>query len=414
MMRKWVTLLFLVGTAWPAMVEKSVSIQQLEQMLFADHGKSDEKVAERLSDVTLTERVSPIRLAKWEKEYPGSHTREALMKLADQAAFLDPPEADVLRDPPPDNETQERMLALALDYVKTAIRRLPNFYATRETTHFEDAPSQQSTSASPASFGSAVRNMRVPGLAIGRTESKPLRSTGASSVTVTYRDGREVGVTQTDKSKTEDHPVTGLTTSGEFGPILGVVLSDAMRGQVTWARWEQGAGDPVAVFRYSVAADASNYTVRIPNGSKYEEVHSAYHGEIAIDPATGSVLRLSIVAELAPPYETMRTAIAVEYAPVEIGDRTYDCPVHGVAFSKVPVPSAKAEPPDAAPEVQTQLNDVAFTHYHLFGSEARIVGDGSGTGTGSPAASGAVPAAAGTPAAVTGDSSSAPPTNQKQ
>ena len=220
-MRKWMTLLLLVGTAWPAMAEKSVSIQQLEQMLFADHGKSDEKVADRLSDVVLTERVNPIRLAKWEKEFPGTHTREALMKLADQAAFLDPPEADVLRDPPPDNETQERMLALALDYVKTEIRRLPNFYATRETMHFEYAPSQQSTSASPASFGSAVRNMRVPGLAIGRTESKPLHSTGASSVTVTYRDGREVSVTQTEKSKPEDHPVTGLTTSGEFGPILG-------------------------------------------------------------------------------------------------------------------------------------------------------------------------------------------------
>jgi len=137
-------------------------------------------------------------------------------------------------------------------------------------------------------------------------------------------------------------------------------------------------------------------------------------GQIAIDPATGSVLRLSIVADLAPPHEMMRTAIAVEYAPVEIGDRTYDCPVHGVAFSKIPVAGAKAEPSGAEPEVQTQLNDVAFTQYHLFGSEARIVGDGSGAGAGSPAASGAVPSAAGAPAAAAGDSSSAPPTNQKQ
>ena len=413
-MRKWMTLLLFVGTAWPALAEKSVSIQQLEQMLFADHGKSDEKVAERLSDVTLTERVSPTRLAKWEKEYPGSHTREALMKLADQAAFLDPPEADVLRDPPPDNETQERMLALALDYVRTTMRRLPDFYATRETTHFEGAPSQQATSTSPVSFGSAVRNMRMPGLTLGRAESKPLHCTGTSSVTVTYRDGREVSVTQTDRSKPEDHPVTGLTTSGEFGPILGVVLGDAMRGQVTWARWEQGLSDPVAVFRYAVAADASNYRVGIPNGTKLEDVYPAYHGEIAIDPATGSVLRLSIVADLAPPHEMMRTAIAVEYAPVEIGDRTYDCPVHGVAFSKIPVAGAKAEPSGTEPEVQTQLNDVAFTQYHLFGSEARIVGDGSGAGAGSPAASGAVPSAAGAPAAAAGDSSSAPPTNQKQ
>ncbi len=70
----------------------------------------------------------------------------------------------------------------------------------------------------------------------------------------------------------------------------------------------------------------------------------------------------------------MRAAILVEYAPVEIGNRTYDCPVHGVAFSKVPIAAAKGD----AVEIQTQLNDVVFTNYHLFGSEARIVTGASG------------------------------------
>jgi transcriptional regulator with XRE-family HTH domain len=411
MMRKWVTLLLLVGTAWPATAAKSVSIEQLEQMLFTDHGKSDEKVAERLSDLVLTERVSPARLTKWEKEFPGKHAHEALMKLADEAAFLDPPEADVLRDPPPDNETQERMLALALDYVRTTIRRLPNFYATRETARFEDTPAQEVTSAGPATFGSEVRRgMRMPGLAMGRTDSKPLRLLDTTSETVTYRDGREVNEVPTGKSKKEDRPVTFLTTSGEFGPILGVVLSDAMRSQATWARWEQGASDPVAVFRYAVPEDASDYSVRIPDGGKYEEVHPAYHGEIAIDPATGAILRLSLMADLGWRYQMMRTAILVEYAPAEIGDRTYICPVHGVAFWKGPVAGAKAEPSGAAAEVQTQLNDVAFTHYHLFESQARIVRDGSGASAGSPPVPSEVPAA-GAPSAGTGSSSGAPATD---
>jgi hypothetical protein len=401
MKRNWVTLLVLAATALPAMAAKSVSIQQLEQMLFTDHSKSDEKVAERLSDLELTERVSPIRLAKWEKDFPGSRTREALMKLADQAAFLEPPQADVVRDPPPDTETQEKMLALALDYVRTTLGRLPNFYATRETMHFEDIPSQPVAYATGSGFGSGMRSIHVPGFAMGRTDARPLHSTGTSSETVTYRDGSEVN--QAGKSKEPERQATGLTTNGEFGPILGVVLGDAMRSQVAWARWEQGTGDPVAVFRYAVPEDASHYRVGIPNGTKMDQFDPAYHGEFAIDPASGSVLRLSVVADMAPPHEMMRTAMLVEYSPVEIGGRTCNCPVHGVAFSKIPVGSAKIDTPGAAPEMQTQLNDVAFTHYHQFGSESRIVVGAGGAGAGN------VPSATGTPSATGPPSATVPP-----
>lgn len=412
MKRNWMTLLVLAAAASPAMAAKSVSIQQLEQILFTDHGKSDEKVAERLSDLELTERVSPTRLAKWEKDFPGSRTREALMKLADQAAFLEPPQADVVRDPPPDNETQEKMLALALDYVRTTLGRLPNFYATRETTHFEDIPSQPVAYETGPGFGSGMRGIHVPGLAMGRTDARPLHSTGTSSETVTYRDGSEINEVQAGKSKEADRQATSLTTNGEFGPILGVVLGDAMRSQVAWARWEQGASDPVAVFRYAVPEDASHYRVGIPNGNKMDQFDPAYHGEFAIDPATGSVLRLSVVADMAPPHEMMRTAIEVEYAPVEIGGRTCTCPVHGVAFSKTPVGSVRIESPGTLPEIQTQLNDVAFTHYHQFGSESRILlGAGSAGPADASSRAAETPAAASTPSSVSSGASGAPATN---
>ncbi len=394
-MRKWATLLLLAGTSWPAMAAKSVPIEQFEQMLFADQGKSDERVAERLSDVELTERVSPARLARWEKAFPGSHTREMLMKLADEAAFLEPPTDDVLRDPAPDSETQEKMMALALDYVRTTMRQLPNFYATRETTHFEDNPSQQMVYASgPISAGTSMRTMRTQTLGIGKTDYKSMHSTGSNSVTVTYRDGLEVEETRTGKPKNQDTPPKGLTTSGEFGPILGVVIGDAMRSHVTWAHWEQGASDPVAVFNYSVPEDQSNYAVGVPNGTKMEQVLPGYHGEIAIDPATGAILRLSLMAELPPPHETTLTAMLVEYAPVEIGERTYTCPVHGVAFSKIPVGNAAAQAQNSTETVQTQLNDVAFTQYHLFRTESRIVMDGKGKSDANPPGPDAAPAPA--------------------
>jgi hypothetical protein len=388
-MRKWVVVLLLTVSAWPAMAAKSVTVGQLDQLLDTLRGKSDGKVAGELSDLELTERVSPVRLAHWEKDFPGSRTHEALTKLADLAAFLNPPASDVVPIPGPDSATQERMLEMAGEYVKTTMTRLPNFLATRETTHFEDTPSQQTLIASGGNaFGSHA--MRGQALSVSSTEYKSLRSTGSFSTTVTYRDGYEVHGTDAEQGKNQSKPASTLTTYGEFGPILSVVMGDVLRSEVMWQRWEQGASEPVAVFRYTVHEEQSNYMVGIPSGGKIEEIYPGYQGEIAIDPATGAILRISVVALLPPPYQAMQTAILVEYAPVTIGEQSYICPVRGVAFLKIPLAHAAAVQQGSVVEVQTQLNDVAFTQYHLFRAKARIVTDDSGMGD---APSGAVPPA---------------------
>jgi len=404
-MRKWATLLFLAAFSCPAMASKSLPVEDVEQLLAKLQGKSDGRVAQELAEVELTERVSLIRLAKWEKNFDGSKSREELMRLADRAAFLKVPAEDEIRDPAPDPETQARMFDLAVEYVKATIGRLPNFLAKRETTHFEDMPwaEPETTNAQ----GLPGHSTRPFGLSLGRPEGKPLHVTGRYNAVVTFRDGAEVRDTPAKDAKAEASP-TGLTTYGEFGPMLGAVLEDAGRGQVSWSHWEQGENEPVAVFHYSVPEDHSNWMVGIPNGTKAEMVYPAYHGEIAIEPATGSVLRLSAVAEMAPPHQMIEDAILVEYAPVEIGDRTYICPVHGVAYSKVPVESGGQAAPNSAVMVQTQLNDVRFTQYHLFTSEAHILADGKAESDGKPPATGAPAAPPGSAPQAPGPDSASP------
>ncbi len=408
-MRKWAVVLLLSVSAWPAMAAKSVSVGQLQQLLDSLRGKSDGKVAQELSDMELTERVSPAQLAHWEKDFPGSKSHEALIKLADLAAFLNPPAADVVPIPGPDSATQERMLEMATDYVKTTMTRLPNFIATRETTHFEDTPSMQAPVANgPIMVGNRARSMGAGGGTLGpsisSTEYKSLHSTGTSSTMVAYRDGREVRDTNGEKGKNQGRPESGFTTVGEFGPVLAVVMSDALRGEVTWQRWEQrlneGGSEPVAVFRYAVPEDQSNYMVGIPTAGKIEQIYPSYHGEIAIDPATGTILRISLVSELPSPYQAMQTAILVEYAPVTIGEQSYVCPARGVAFIKIPVAHDAAPQAGSAVNVQTHLNDVAFTQYHLFRSKSRIVTGEGGEGD-APAGSPLV-APTSAPAAATG------------
>jgi hypothetical protein len=382
-MRKRTSLLLLLVSApwpalaaapWPTQNAKSVSIDQFEQLLNTLQGKSDGKVAHEISGVALANRVSPTQLARWETAFPGVHTHEELVKLTDQADFFDPPGADVPRIPEPDEDTKEKMLSLVTDYVKTETKRLPNFSAKRETTHFEDEPSQlallRSRDSAPASM---TLQARLGGTNANKTNYVPLHVTGTYSTMVTYRDGQEVRDTDSEKGAKTGPAPGGLYSSGEFGPILYVVVGDAFRSEVFWLRWEQGPGDPAAVFRYQVPAMHSSFTVMISVGGKMVQLHPGYHGEIAIDPATGAVLRMSIVAALEPPYQEMQAAVTVEFAPVTIGDRTYIGPVHAVTLSKFPIPGAVGDPEATTVTVQTQLNDVTFTKYHLFGSEAHIL-----------------------------------------
>ncbi len=355
------------------MAEKTMSIEQMEETLLKLHGKPDGKVAEELESAQLTERVSPARLARWEADFTGQKAREELMKLSDMSAFLDPPASDVLRDPPPDEDTQRQMLEHAIEYTKTTITRLPKFYATRETTHFQDTITHKTNVPSIAMVerlakGSAVPLEKPGGASI--TEYRGLHSTGEFSRTVTYRDGHEVLDEETEKQEKEEEPSLGLTSSGEFGPILGIVINDVAHTEVAWARWEQGNGEPAAVFRYAVPASQSHFKLEAAVDENAEALFPAYHGEIEIDPATGEILRLSEVADSGPQNDAMRAAIVVEYGPVKIGDQSYICPVRGVAFSMVHVLSAGATDVSASP-VQTNLNDIAFTNYHELGSEAR-------------------------------------------
>jgi VWFA-related protein len=287
------------------------------------------------------------------------------MKLADASAFLDPPASDVAGAPRPDVKTQLSILSMAVHYVANTITRLPDFYTTRVTTHFENNLSQPSTSVS----GNSVE----------------LLPTGAYTRTVTYRDGKEVLYENVSKLKQE--PALALTTSGEFGPILIVIVGDALHGKLQWLRWEQGAGGPVAVFSYAVPQAESHFMVGLAGKGEAQGILPAYHGEIAVDPATGAILRLSQIADMTPPHQQVKAEITVDYAPVTISGRSYICPIRGVAFSKFPVisvPTASTTTnirgvptygtgDKSSWPIKAELNDVAFTNYHEFGSEARIV-----------------------------------------
>ena len=230
-----------------------------------------------------------------------------------------------------------------------------------------------------------MRGASMPSVSTRQNDYVPLHFVARSSVNISYRDGYELRDSKRVDFKKPSQPEEGLTTSGEFGPILGVVLGDDTPGKMKWGHWEQGATGLEAVFQYAVPQGQSKYMVSLPIGRQGEQLFPAYHGEITIDPANGNILRVSVIADFPPPHQNLASSIAVEYGSIPIGGSNYICPVKSVAASKMPFGAAADGPQDANLPVKIEVNDVAFTDYHLFRAEARILTGDSATDSNGPA-----------------------------
>jgi VWFA-related protein len=376
--QKFTLLLLLTSLSLPALANKRVTVEQLERLLAANRGKTDEKIAQQLFGLEITERLSSAKLSRWESILPGPESRRSLLILADMSAFLDPPAAEIPATATPDLASQQQMMALAVSYTAKTISTLPNFLATRDTIFFEDTPTVSKADSSVIPY-------------------QPLHPVSRSSEAVVYREGREVVDSGNAKHKKQDSMAHGLTTWGVFGPILGTVLVDVGQGKLVWSHWEQAASGPVAVFHFQVTKEKSHYEVSFccvaGDGNGVFRQYSGYSGEIAVDPVDGTIHRLTLKADLKSPDPLLRSDIMVEYGHVEIGGRTYTCPIKSVSVTIVPTLPLGADEMTryqgllldtdkyaAMEHLQTLLNDVAFANYHLFRAESRILtGDNAST-----------------------------------
>ncbi len=366
-MRSWAISLLLLLVAFPAGAARTVTVDQLRQILADAHGHSDAKLAGDLSDLEPTERISAATLAQFEGEVSGPRSREALVELADASAFLPLADSEVLKQPSPDPAGFRKIIDNVIQYLGKSIPNLPNFLATRETLHFEDSPWREEIDNSRViGTGNVTQSVGGAHITIGEPYWLAMYSAGKTSGQVTYRDGREVAATAAVSEREVER--VGLTTKGEFGPILAIVVSDALHNKLYWDHWEPGEGGPVAVFRYTVPQSGSHYTVNYPSESGVKLISPGYHGLLALDPETGAVMRLTIVADMQAPFQLIQVGIAVEYGPVHLGDKTFICPLHAVALSRQPAEETQS----VSPPLRTCLNDVTFTSYHLFHADARI------------------------------------------
>jgi VWFA-related protein len=353
----------------PGAAANRVTVDQLQQVLTAAKTKPDADLAKQLSSLELTERLSSDSFEQLSGNLPGDKSRQALLSLADAAAFLDPPPAEIPSRPTPDFAQQRRMLALTVAYVSKTIPQLPNFFATQQITRFEDTPQLQKG------------YFFVP--------YEPLHRVGDSNATVLYRDGQEV--IDSGSSRKRPTMVEGLATKGVFGPILATVLLDAAQSKLAWSHWEQGKSDVQAVFSYAVPKEKSHYEVSyccvaseaatvVANMHPYRKV-VGFHGDMAIDPATGTILRLRVEADLNTTDPVVKAGILVEYGRVEIGGKTYICPLKSVSIARAQIvqldPDYKFPLANQLQPLKQSLNHVEFGQYHLFRADTQVLADGA-------------------------------------
>jgi VWFA-related protein len=363
--------------ALPAMASQRVTVVQLEHMLQQEQPshKSDSAMAQELSEVVLTEQLTASTLQRITSEVQlGPQTTQALDLLADASALLAPPAGEILPDPRPDMAQQRAMFTAAIDYVVNTLHHLPDFLAMRETRSFNDIP-------------------RLIGHS-GYAPVTPMHLAGTFHRDIAYRGGKEViEREQTVALSNNESGPAGLTTWGEFGPVLGTILGDSLKGRVTWSRWEQGRSGRIAVFHYQVPATASHYLVdfccawqdlnrsglaigQTPAGNDDKPLRyhgtPAYHGELYLDPKTGAVVRVTVEAQLGSEEAIRQAAISVQYGSVEIGGKDYICPIRSVAVSQTMDRPGKLV--GGTPPV-TRLNETTFIGYHRFGSSSRILAE---------------------------------------
>jgi VWFA-related protein len=345
----------------PAGIEP-VTVAQLEQALKTMHANSDAEVAQRLTSMKLTERLNTARLTTLQALSKGKKSQRALIALADESVFLALPTDEIPSTATPDAATQRLMISRTVDYVNKTIPKLPNFLATRTTVQYHQPPLE---------LGETWKT------AVGDQSLRPVET---SKAPVHFLNGKEVVGGEGTVGRPQKPGI--LDTVGTFGPIMATVLLGATspNSVLKWSHWEKGVNGPQAVFNYRIPQATPRFFVGfgyLANDmvSPFRE-KVPFHGELAVDPASGAILRLTVQADLEPRLPLDRSGVMVEYTPVVIGEKTYICPERSVSISRqrrIMDIDEWGETFKVDAPFETLLDDMVFDKYHMFRSTARML-----------------------------------------
>ena len=152
---------------------------------------------------------------------------------------------------------------------------------------------------------------------------------------------------------------------------------------------------PAADYRYSVPRESSHYEVTnaCQDRVSFHDI-PGYSGEIALDPKSGAILRMTLVAESKSGDPVSHVASVIEYGPVVLGSRRSVCPLRSLTFM-VEEANGCAHGNHKLQKPVAMINQTIFSNYHRFGSSATIIFDEAQNGRTVPEGSQEKPARGG-------------------
>jgi hypothetical protein len=398
-MRKLLVLFVTVLLALPLFAAQKVTVEQLRQTLAGFHSKSDKTVAKQIAGLELTERLSRPEFDQISKRLPGEKSRTALLGVVDTAVFLDPPASEMLSDPAPDGAAQRQMLMRAVQFANGQADKIPNFLAIRRTAHFQDVRvypySNKIEYYTPGSFrllehqADDIRSLAGGDEVLEQPDEDLDRRMARQPQPLMGMSNWGYHTIWGDYTWNIPNPTqAGLKPTGAFGPWLQAATGDVPDAHAEWAYWERARSGKLAVFRFRIPQESSHYTIEYyfapnplfsRNGRQYT-ADPGYHGEIAIEPATGQVARIVVICDFAKGEPMSKASIALTYGPVEIGGEGYYLPLRGVSVSGFSLATHNylfdmgasiGEQSDHFPV--TSMDDFAFSDYRIYKPRVNIL-----------------------------------------
>ena len=241
------------------------------------------------------------------------------------SALLDAQEGGGL---PPQAE-QDRMIAAMTQYADDYTSKLPNFICQQSTTQYSAGKKSDKWHKGDTQTSKLVFN--------GGREERTLELVNNKPV----RDRRQ-------RFK------TSFSSEGEFGILLSKIFDPASAARFTWVQWETIREHKTVRIDYAI--DVQHSSMELTN---YIKAKVPYHGSVYIDPANGTVWRVTSGTKEIPP-ELQMTSIAttIDYDSVDIGAQKYLLPVSAAVVLVTDRDQVK--------------NDIHFDSYRKFEAESTI------------------------------------------
>jgi hypothetical protein len=149
--------------------------------------------------------------------------------------------------------------------------------------------------------------------------------------------------------------IGGTVTRGEFGTRLREVFDPKSAAKFDWERWATLRGKRMHVYRYSIAQERSEYSVRFGDAMTVP----GYTGLVYIDRDTQAVMRITQEVTQMPvgfPIQYIRAILDYDYT--KVADSEFVLPLKASTIARMGKHLFK--------------NDVEFRNYNRFGAEATI------------------------------------------